>query len=250
MAVATQDRLGLYLASQQHDASPMAMVLALQIALFDAATGELSCEKDLAVCDATSGAITLDLPGADVYVGKIYAVKETSSANSVTVRGLGGVGTIDGGSTYTVPAGKSAMFVATAVSEAGVVTWAVVGDSTPAAAVSHKTVLFTRVNLKGGDAEVYSYQNLSGQPETVAAIGSVITGALATGDATITATIDATPVTGGVVTIAEDGSAAGDADSALPSADNVIPPGGVLELTVGGTNDAAEFADVSVELTY
>jgi hypothetical protein len=57
-------------------------------------------------------------------------------------------------------------------------------------------------------------------------------------------------VTGGVVTIAESGSAAGTKDTATPSATNVIVDGASLELTVGGTNDAAVFADVSVELSY
>jgi hypothetical protein len=115
---------------------------------------------------------------------------------------------------------------------------------------NRKTIVFTRVNLVGATASVYRYQNVSGNSETVLKIGSALSAALATGDATVTASIDGVAVTLGVVTIAQAGSAAGTKDSATPSAANVIADGASLELTVGGTNDAAVFADVAVELSY
>ncbi len=115
---------------------------------------------------------------------------------------------------------------------------------------NRKTLVFTRVNVVGATASVYRYVNTSGYAQTILSIASVLAAALATGDATITASINGTPVTTGVVTIAESGSAAGTIDSCTPSAENVIGLGQVLELTVGGTNDAAVFADVSVELSY
>jgi hypothetical protein len=115
---------------------------------------------------------------------------------------------------------------------------------------NRKTIIFTRVNVVGATASVYRYQNVSGNSETVLKIGSALSAALATGDATITASIDGVAVTLGVVTIAEAGSAAGTKDSATPSGANVIADGASLELTVGGANDAAVFADVSVELSY
>jgi hypothetical protein len=115
---------------------------------------------------------------------------------------------------------------------------------------NRKTLVFTRVNVVGATASVYRYLNVSGNSETVLKIGSALSAALATGDATITASINGVAVTGGVVTIAESGSAAGTKDTATPSATNVIVDGASLELTVGGTNDAAVFADVSVELSY
>lgn len=115
---------------------------------------------------------------------------------------------------------------------------------------NRKTVTFTRVDLIGATAAVYRYVNASGNSETILRLASGLTGALATGDATITASIDGTPVTTGVITITEVGSAAGDVDSTDPTALNVIAALSVLELTVGGANTAAEFADVSVELTY
>jgi hypothetical protein len=118
------------------------------------------------------------------------------------------------------------------------------------AITNRKTIVFTRVNVVGATASVYRYQNVSGNSETIVKIGSALSAALATGDATITASIDGVAVTLGVVTIAQVGSAAGTKDSATPSALNVIANGASLELTVGGTNDAAVFADVSVELSY
>jgi hypothetical protein len=75
-------------------------------------------------------------------------------------------------------------------------------------------------------------------------IRSALSGALATGDATVTASIDGTAVTGGVLTVTQAGSAAGDIDSAKPTALNLLADGSVLELTVGGTNTATEFADL------
>lgn len=85
---------------------------------------------------------------------------------------------------------------------------------------------------------------------TIARIWSVLEGdELATGNATITAAINGTPVTNGVVTITQAGSALGDIDSATPSAANVVAAGDVITLTVGGTNDDADaFAQVSIRI--
>jgi hypothetical protein len=81
---------------------------------------------------------------------------------------------------------------------------------------------------------------------TLSKIWSVIDGALTTGNATLTAAINGTPVTNGVVTITEAGSAAGDVDSATPSAANAVAVGDVITLTPGGTNDAARTAAVTL----
>lgn len=77
---------------------------------------------------------------------------------------------------------------------------------------------------------------------------SVLKGAaLATGDATLTARINGTPVTGGVITITQAASAIGDKDSASPSALNTIAVGDEIQLLVGGTNSAAAaFAEVTL----
>ena len=96
---------------------------------------------------------------------------------------------------------------------------------------------------------VYRYVH-KGPAATLASLTSVITGALTTGDATATAAIGGTAVTGGVLTITQASSAAGDIDSVSPTAANALVDGDVLTLTVGGTNDATEFADITVALTY
>ena len=71
-------------------------------------------------------------------------------------------------------------------------------------------------------------------------IKSVLEGhALTTGDATLTAKIGSTPVTTGVITITEAGSAIGDEDSCAPSAARTVTEDGVISITVGGTNDNA-----------
>lgn len=80
---------------------------------------------------------------------------------------------------------------------------------------------------------------------TIAKIYSVINGALADGDATLTGKIGATGITNGVITITQSGSAAGDVDVATPTAANVVVAGDVLSVTVGGTNTAARVAEVT-----
>ncbi|WP_206419693.1 hypothetical protein [Minwuia thermotolerans] len=79
---------------------------------------------------------------------------------------------------------------------------------------------------------------------------SVLDGALADGDATLTLSINGTPVTNGVITIAEAGSAAGDVDEATPTAANTVAAGDVIAITVGGANSAARVADTVLEITY
>lgn len=83
---------------------------------------------------------------------------------------------------------------------------------------------------------------------TIVAIRSVISGALATGDATLTAAIGGVAVTGGVITITQAGSAAGDVDAVLPSAANTVAVGDVVSVTVGGTNSASVGASVLLDI--
>jgi hypothetical protein len=69
---------------------------------------------------------------------------------------------------------------------------------------------------------------------SITKIWSVIDGAVSTADVTITPEIGGTPVTGGALTIATAGSAAGDVDSATPSAANAVTAGQAIELVVAG----------------
>ena len=83
----------------------------------------------------------------------------------------------------------------------------------------------------------------------IAKIYSVIDNAITVGDATITAEIGGTLVTGSAITIAFSGSAAGDVDSSTPSAANTVTAGQAVEIiTDGGSTDACR-ATVTLLIT-
>lgn len=65
-------------------------------------------------------------------------------------------------------------------------------------------------------------------------IYSVIDGVVSSANITITPYIGATPVTNGVVTITQAGSAAGDVDVASPTAARTVTAGQAIKLTVAG----------------
>jgi hypothetical protein len=92
------------------------------------------------------------------------------------------------------------------------------------------------------------YRVLSPFAGRVVKIWSVIEGVLTTGDATLTGKIDGVAITNGVITITQAGSAAGDKDTAVPTAANVVPVGGELSLTVGGSNATASVANAMFEI--
>lgn len=89
------------------------------------------------------------------------------------------------------------------------------------------------LDIADGTAEAVYYL-VCPHAGTIAKIYTVIDGVVSTADITVTAAIGATPVTGGVVTIATAASAAGDIDSATPSAANVVTAGQAINLTVTG----------------
>lgn len=71
---------------------------------------------------------------------------------------------------------------------------------------------------------------------TIVAIASSINGAIATADAALTFEIGGVAITGGAITIAYSGSAAGDADSAAPTAANAITAGTAIECITDGAS--------------
>lgn len=77
---------------------------------------------------------------------------------------------------------------------------------------------------------------------------SVLNAALADGDATVTLDIGGTPVTNGVLTATQAGSAAGDADEATPTAANTGAAGAVISATVGGASTATATLNLQIEL--
>lgn len=89
------------------------------------------------------------------------------------------------------------------------------------------------LDIADGSAEAV-YFMVCPHAGAITKIQSVIDGAVSTADITITPKIGATAVTDGVVTIATAASAAGDVDSATPSAANVVTAGQAINFTVTG----------------
>jgi hypothetical protein len=92
------------------------------------------------------------------------------------------------------------------------------------------------------------YRQLSIVAGRVVKVWSVTEVVLTTGDATLTAKIDGVAITSGVITITQAASAAGDKDSCVPTAANVVAVGAELSLTVGGTNATATVANCVFEI--
>lgn len=111
---------------------------------------------------------------------------------------------------------------------------------------NNKLFVQARVETLVGANTYYSVAPVAGR---VTKIWSVSEGVLTTGDATLTGKIGATAITNGVITITQAGSAAGDVDSATPTALNVVAAGDALAVTVGGTNATASKAQVFFEIT-
>lgn len=78
---------------------------------------------------------------------------------------------------------------------------------------------------------------------TLTRVRTITEGVLTVGDATLTSKINGSAVTGGVITITQAGSAAGDKDSCSPTAANVVAVGDELSLTCGGTNATVTVAN-------
>lgn len=89
------------------------------------------------------------------------------------------------------------------------------------------------LDIADGSAEAVYYA-VCPHAGAISKIWTVIDGAVSSADITITAAIGVTGVTNGVVTIATAGSAAGDVDSATPSAANVVTAGQAVNFTVTG----------------
>jgi len=77
-------------------------------------------------------------------------------------------------------------------------------------------------------------------------VHSVINGAIATANAVLTTKIGGVAVTNGALTVAFSGSAAGDVDTATPSAANVFTPTQAIEVETNG----ASTNTVPVVVTY
>lgn len=105
------------------------------------------------------------------------------------------------------------------------------------------------LDIDDGSADA-TYYLVCPQAGTISKIYTVIDGAVSTADITVTANIGATPITNGVVTIATAASAAGDIDSATPTAANTVTAGQAINLVVaGGGAGGSPRIHVVVEVT-
>mgnify|MGYP006971721122 CR=1 FL=1 len=84
---------------------------------------------------------------------------------------------------------------------------------------------------------------------TITGIKTIINGAIGTADAIITGKIAAVAITDGAVTIATASSAAGDVDSATPSAANTVVVGSNINFTTNGASTNTVRATIVVEIT-
>lgn len=89
------------------------------------------------------------------------------------------------------------------------------------------------LDIADGSADA-TYYLIAPHAGTISKIYTVIDGVVSTADITITANIGAVAVTNGVVTIATASSAAGDVDSATPTAANAITAGAAINFVVAG----------------
>jgi hypothetical protein len=89
------------------------------------------------------------------------------------------------------------------------------------------------LDIADGSAEAVYYL-VCPHAGDIAKIWTVIDDVVSTADITITAAIGATPVTNGAVTIATAASAAGDVDSATPTAARTVTAGQAVNFTVTG----------------
>lgn len=109
--------------------------------------------------------------------------------------------------------------------------------STFASESSAVSVKVTIPDISTTSSTGYGVAPISG---TVSKVYGVLGGAITVADAAVVTNIAGTPITNGGFTVAQSGSAAGDIDSATPTAANTVTAGQALTaVSDGGSTDAA-----------
>ncbi|MDP3875855.1 MAG: hypothetical protein Q8Q50_02630 [Methylobacter sp.] len=197
---------------------------------------------------AAGDAITLAEVGTVCYIVDDQTVAKTSGGGTRSPAGIiedvdsGGVWVRMGQDALVAPAG--ALLAASNLSDLDT---AATARANLGGGANKIVMTLHDIDLIGANTEVKRI--VSPVAGTIDKIYSVIDGALTTGDATLTAKIGAVAVTTGAITVTQAGSAAGDVDSVTPSAAKTVAVGNVISITVGGTNDAAKFANVTLLIT-
>lgn len=206
-----------------------------------------------AVIKAASRGLSTNTGTARTYTLPPFATAEVGwqrtflaldgNTNAFTVA-RAGTDTINGATSYVLEHDQDSVVI---MKVSGATDWVAVGTTPPNS--SRTVVTFSRVPLiASGNAIMYYIHR--GPSAVITRLDSALSAALATANATLTANIGVTAVTNGVLTITQSGSAAGDLDTATPTAANVLADGDVLRLVLGGGNTAAVFADVSIHLVH
>lgn len=84
---------------------------------------------------------------------------------------------------------------------------------------------------------------------TISKIYSVIDGAIGTADTALSFKIAGVAVTNGDITITQSGSAAGDVNSATPTANNTVTDGQAIEIITDGAGSNTVACTVTIEIT-
>ena len=121
-----------------------------------------------------------------------------------------------------------------------------VGEIKTGAGQSLKTVHVTvKIDDISTAGTIYVVPGVAG---TIEKITSVINGAIATADATLTPKINESPITDGAITIANAGSAAGQIDTSSPSAAKTITANDAVEIETDGASTNTVSAVITLQI--
>lgn len=109
-----------------------------------------------------------------------------------------------------------------------------------------KVYLTTSITDISTAGQIYVVSPVAG---TISKIYSVINGTIATADAVLTPKLGGTAITDGAITVAYNGSAAGDVDSSTPSALNSITAGAAIEIETNGASTNTVEVVLTIEIT-
>ncbi len=109
--------------------------------------------------------------------------------------------------------------------------------------VSHRFITARIDDISSAD-QVYVVPGFRGR---IKKISSVIEGAISSADAVLTAKIGGTAVTGGTITVANSGSAAGDVDSCSPTAARDFSASDAIEIETNGGSSTARQVMITIE---
>lgn len=197
---------------------------------------------------AAADAIAKDSIGDLAYLVDDQTVAKTSGTSTRSPAGIivdvdtGGVWVYSGFDILVSPAG--ALLAASNLSD---LANAATARTALGGGANKIVVALGAISTKGTDAAVVRF--VSPVAGTLDGIKSVLNGALATGDGTLTAAINGVAVTTGVLTLTQAGSAAGDVDTCSPTAAKTVAVGDVITITGGGSSTATATASTTLLIT-